>query len=74
MTARCELTDLEVTGCAHCKGIPDTPPAADRNLGPVFTASYEGNCSECGRRFHVLERIRADGDGGYLGECCGEAA
>ena len=68
---RCVITDLEVTGCAHCRGITETPPVVD--LGPWFSAAYQGRCSACGDVFQVFDRIRADGDGGYLGECCAES-
>lgn len=43
-----------------------------RILGPWFTASYPGDCDECGGEFEAGDMIRADGDGGYLCEDCGE--
>ena len=70
----CELTELEVTSCAHCRGTAEPPPVA-RSLGPWFSAAYAGRCEDCGDRFEAGAQIRADGDGGYLAQCCaGEAS
>lgn len=69
---RCELTEIEVLSCAHCKGLGHEPIIPGRTLGPPFTAAYAGRCSECDERFAVGDRIRADGEGGYVGPCCGE--
>lgn len=41
-------------------------------FGPWFAAGYEGSCAECGEDIVVDDMIRADGEGGYLCECCGE--
>jgi len=68
-TLRCELTELETTGCAHCRGLTGPPPS-HRNLGRPFAAAYDGRCVDCDERFEVGARIRADGEGGYLGPCC----
>jgi hypothetical protein len=71
LVARCAVTELEVTGCAHCRPVIDTPRPA-RALGRWFPARYAGRCSDCDTRFHEDEEIRADGEGGYLCEDCGE--
>lgn len=73
MTQRCELTELLVSDCAHCRGLPDPEQAAeaDGELGPWFTAGLPGACSGCGGRIYPGDRIRATGDGGYLAQCCG---
>ena len=82
MTARCGLTELYVDQCAHCLGITTeteraaVDPVADFlnsppvTLGPWITAAYPGEC-ECGGSFDEGEQIRADGEGGWLAECCG---
>lgn len=74
MTARCDLTDLLVTDCAHCRKTPDpfaTPTTRRGNgtPGPAIAARYPGKCV-CGESFPVGESIRADGDGGWLSACC----
>lgn len=48
----------------------DAEPA---KMGPWFDATYEGACSNCGAAIDVGDRIRADGDGTYLDESCGNA-
>ena len=70
-TLRCELTELEVSSCAHCRKLPDRPPEL-RRLGRPFAAAYAGRCTDCDERFDVGDRIRADGEGGYLCADCGE--
>lgn len=68
---RCDVTELFVEQCAHCRKIP----AAERTTamyGPWFYAQWSGFCSCCGDGFASGERIRADGNGEYLAECCGD--
>jgi hypothetical protein len=67
MTTRCEITDLPTDQCAHCRPPPPEPP---RQLGPWFTAQYDGTCSE-GCPIEAGDQIRADGEGGWLCETCG---
>lgn len=74
MTARCDLTELLTTDCAHCRNSPDpfAKPAAPRGNGtpgPVIAARYAGKCA-CGERFDEGDPIRADGDGDWLAACC----
>lgn len=75
---RCERTELLQRDCAHCRGLPDLVPAAkatrrgDGAWGPFFRAQFPGRCSYCDTPFAVGDRIRADGEGGFLAECCGE--
>lgn len=76
MADLCKLYEIDRSGCAHCRNIPDpfaepTPPrrAGDGNPGPAFTARYAGKCA-CGTGFHPGDAIRADGAGGYLAFCC----
>ena len=40
--------------------------------GPWFLAAYYGSCADCGADIEPDDQIRADGDGGYLCEDCGE--
>lgn len=40
--------------------------------GPWFAAGYNGFCSGCGDDIEEGDRIRADGDGGYECEECGD--
>lgn len=67
---RCAVTELLTAECAHCRPTPPTPPRRSR-LGPWFAATYAGSCAGCGTRFDIFDEIRADGEGGYLVECCG---
>ena len=72
---RCPRTDLYVTDCAcrDCRNLPDPAPGPVRaELGPWFEARFPGRCSRCATEFEPGDRIRADGHGGYLAECCGE--
>jgi hypothetical protein len=69
---RCEITDLFADSCSHCTGrgeeIPERDTAA---FGPWFPARFPGRCSDCDKRTGPEDRIRADGEGGYLCEDCG---
>lgn len=68
----CELTDLLVVSCGHCKGIRDEPEHADpADFGPWFTARRDGWCAGCKTTVETGDRIRADGQGGYLCGTCG---
>lgn len=42
----------------------------DRDLGPVFTASYDSECSEQGDWINEGDDIRADGYGGFAHATC----
>lgn len=49
------------------------PPERERPaLGPWFAATYKGECADCGTSFAEFDFIRADGEGGWLAECCSE--
>lgn len=41
-------------------------------FGPWFPAAYPGACAGCGDDIYPEDPIRADGEGGWLGECCGD--
>lgn len=73
MADRCPVTELLVDQCAcpQHRGEPTVDGRDDQPLGPWFTAAYVGRCSRCDTSFDAGDRIRADGEGGYLGSCCG---
>lgn len=66
---QCSVTELLVDQCAHCRPAPPAP--ARSGLGPWFSANYRGDCAGCGAGFDLFDEIRADGEGGWLGACCG---
>ena len=77
---RCEISDLLVSQCAHCRagGGLQSPAelteasvlASVREHGPLFFAKHRGPCSGCDRGIWPDDTIRADGQGGYLHEDC----
>ena len=79
MSNRCDLTELLVEQCAHCR-LPHAPilpePSDDQfdepaeKVGPWFPARWWGECSGCGERFEKYALIRGDGMGGWLAQCC----
>ena len=44
----------------------------DTRKGPWFGAMYDGKCNSCEDKIYEGDRIRADGEGGYECENCGE--
>lgn len=79
MTARCELTELPVDSCAHCRGnttTPDEEAATDRvqliNSGRWFHAVHPGVCAVCGTPFDPGTAIRLEIPRGWRAECCRE--
>ena len=70
---RCTLTELPVTGCAHCRGINDLPELPPKWSGPLtwITAAYPGRCQGCDDDIYGGDRIRSDGHGGWLCQDCG---
>jgi hypothetical protein len=68
---RCTVTELLVDQCAHCRPAPTAAQRAESTFGPWFSATYRGSCSSCGSRFEEFDDIRADGEGGWLADCCG---
>jgi hypothetical protein len=70
---RCELTELLVSACAHCRG----HDLADRGdtLPPVqfwTTARYDGGCPACHGRITAGERLARLTDGAWVCQDCGE--
>lgn len=69
---RCGFSDLPVDSCAHCTGRTGTAETREHaSYSPWFTAAYPGRCSVCDERIEPEDRIRADGEGGYLCADCG---
>jgi len=67
--SRCDLTDLEVTACAHCRGLSlDT-------AGPVkivhrFPAHFDSGCDNCEGRIREGDVIGRTDEGEYVCERC----
>lgn len=81
MTRRCELTDLLVDGCAHCRGntvSPDEEATAEQAAlaatAPWFHAVYPGVCAACGTPFTAGTPIRMELPRGWRADCCREGA
>lgn len=43
-----------------------------KTYGPWFVAAYYGECAGCGEDIEPDDVIRADDEGGYLCEGCGQ--
>jgi len=68
---RCELTELYISQCAHCRKLGD-PPLRKRPGRSWFNAHYPGRCGECDNFIQVGDQIKPYGiDGGYLCRDCG---
>lgn len=67
---------IERSTCGDCSPRPAARQVPARSepagYGPWFPASYEGECDGCGGDIMPGDRIRADGQGGWLCEECGE--
>lgn len=42
------------------------------SYGPWITARFDSDCDGCGDQIFEGDRIRSDGEGGWLCEPCGE--
>lgn len=79
MTEPC-IHDLDPATCSVCNGAekrqqaqrPFTSAAERGVYGPWFTARFPGMCTGCPADIRPGDTIRADGDGLYLCEECGE--
>jgi hypothetical protein len=58
-------------GAERTAGRDEQPDADPSGFGPWFEARYEGECAGCWCFIDEGDRIRADGEGGYLCEDCG---
>ncbi len=61
---RCELTELLVSSCAHCR--PDAEPVRRRRdyAGHPYTANYVTRCGVCGLCIDIGDPIAQDTSGG----------
>jgi hypothetical protein len=66
------IHDLAPPSCAVCNGAEKRAKTERPERGRWFFARFGGVCSDCGGEFGAGEKIRADGNGGYLCEDCGE--
>jgi hypothetical protein len=74
----CEMSDLPVESCAHCRTgsrtLPDTMFQANEmdasKLGPQVPAKYHGQCTGCGAPIRPGDLIRSDGVSGWVDEQC----
>lgn len=76
---RCELTELLVDQCAHCRDLAD--PAEEQRLMRQrlatqgwIPADYPGKCGTCGDDYPPGTMIRKPrwGDRRWVAECCAE--
>lgn len=72
VTERCDLTELPVTDCAHCRDhTEETKDRASVTVGQPFTANHPGRCGGCDEPIHVGDEIaRAAESSGYLCKEC----
>lgn len=64
--------DLAPASCAVCNGTEKRAKAERPERGPWFTAQFPGACGACSGPIDPGDTIRADGDGAYLCEDCGD--
>jgi hypothetical protein len=65
---------VERRDCGDCNarhGVPLSLPAGEPEYGLWFAAQYWGRCAQCGEEIRPDDQIRSDGEGGWLGACCG---
>lgn len=70
---RCDLTDLIVDQCGHCRPTPVAEPG-DLVITNRFSARFPGACAACDGRIREDDRIGRTGDGEYVCEKCCETA
>lgn len=78
MTAPFEpcIHDMHPANCAFCTPHPAAAAfapvfARPSGLGPWITAGYGSDCHGCGDPIEDGDRIRSDGQGGWLCTDCG---
>jgi hypothetical protein len=78
---RCEFSDLLKDQCGHCQDRERKTEASSTwrvkgkhhrdPRGPWFEAAFDGGCDGCGEQIEAGDRIRSDGEGGWLCSDCG---
>ena len=70
------IHELDPASCSVCSGRDAAVPGVldEDALGPWFAARYPGRCSLGDEPFGEGDRIRADGEDGYLCRRCGVTA
>jgi hypothetical protein len=65
---------IERDTCGDCLPRPVARPYRGDPVqyGPWFIATYDGECDGCDSAIWAGDRIRADGQGGWICEDCGE--
>jgi len=68
----CELTELPVSMCSHCR--PKLPPVPERTaiVGQLIAARYAGHCGECSELIVEGDLIGCTEDGYWICEHCAE--
>lgn len=81
MSARCDLTDLLVDQCAHCRKLADPEEEARLHRtalvasGQWIRCVHKGKCVRCGEWFNEGAAIRrSDDDGGWIADCCSDGS
>ncbi len=64
------IHDLDSAACGTCNPLVRKASAPEL-WGSWFGAAYGGECEGCGDGIAPGDRIRADGEGGYLCSACG---
>lgn len=73
---RCDVTELPVDGCAHCRRILDPDVVERREHARLLArpgwlaAVYPGTCERCGERFTPGTPIHMDVRAGWTAACC----
>lgn len=65
------IHDLDPAACGTCSPRP-AQSGVPELWGVWFTAAYPGQCEGCGDGILPGDTIRADGQGDYLCEYCGQ--
>jgi len=72
---RCEITELPVEMCSHCRGLDDKP-RPQVTVKSISIARFNGRCGVCGehgiREDGPLYRVEVDGEELWAGPCCGD--
>lgn len=77
MPDRCELSDLPVDMCSHCRGMDGPGPRPQLIVMREITARYNGRCEVCGEwtiregdPLYLVDEITGDREDLWAGTCC----